>query len=125
MSRDTNVVSMLDVPAMLDLLQQDSQGDDRSGLHCPTAAPFAGVFTCTYHQWFQPYIKRLRHCLLPVSGRRMRLFLHFMLGSRLLSIVIGRFSGGHHVPRADRICQPPGSVCYFQHTRLNNGSGLV
>ena len=110
MSRDTNVISMLDVPAIVDLLQQDSQGNDGSGLHCPMAAPFAGVSTCTYHQWFQPYSKRLRHCLLPVSGRRMRPFLHFMLGSRLPSIVIGRFSGGHHVPRADRTCLRPGSV---------------
>ena len=73
-------------------------------LHCPRTAPSAGVVACTYHHWFWPYSQRKRYCQLPVSGRRMQRFLQFRLGSHQLPIVTGRFSGGHHVPRADMIC---------------------
>ena len=117
MSRDATVASMLDVPTILDLLQQGLQGNGDFDLHCPRAAPSAGVVACTYHHWFQPYSKRRRYCQLPVSGRRMQRFLQFRLGSHQLPIVTGRFSGGQHIPRADRICSHcgPGTLADELH----------
>ena len=34
----------------------------------------------------------------------MQRFLQFRLGSHRLLIVVGRFAGGQHVARADRVC---------------------
>ena len=43
MSSDTSAVSMLVVPAIVELLRQDLQGDNAVDLHCPRAAPSVGV----------------------------------------------------------------------------------
>ena len=40
----------------------------------------------------------------------MQRFLQFRLGSHKLPIVVGRFAGGQHVERADRLCTHCGSV---------------
>ena len=94
----------LDVPAIVQRLQEHMQGVNDFGLYCPRAPPSVGVVSCTYHQWFRPYSKRRRYCQLPVSGRRMQRFLQFRLASHTLPIVSGRFAGGQHVSRPDRIC---------------------
>ena len=104
MCLDSGVACIHDVPAIVELLQRHLQGVNAFGLYCPRAAPSAGVVSCTYHQWFRPYSKHRRYCQLPVSGRRMQRFLQFRLASHGLPIVTGRFSGGRHVARADRVC---------------------
>ena len=48
--------------------------------------------------------------LFPVSGRRMQRFLQFRLGSHQLPVVLGRFAGGQHVARANRVCTHCGGV---------------
>ena len=40
----------------------------------------------------------------------MQRFLQFRLGSHQLPIVLGRFAGGQHVARANRVCTHCGSV---------------
>ena len=117
MSCDAFAVSAVDVPAVVELLQRHLQGDNAFDLYCPRAAPTVGVVRCTYHQWFRPYSKRRRYCQLPVSGRRMQRFLQFRLSSHSLPIAVGRFAGGHHVARADRICSHcgPGSLADELH----------
>ena len=47
---------------------------------------------------------------LPVSGRHMQRFLQFRLGSHQLPVVLGRFAGGQHVARANRLCTHCGGV---------------
>ena len=88
----------------MELSQGHLQGPHDFALHSPRSAPSRGVVSCTYHQWFQPYSRCRRYCQLPVSGRRMRRFLRFRLGCHALPIVAGRFAGGQHVDRADRLC---------------------
>ena len=107
---DSGVACIHDVPAIVELLQRHLHGVNTFGLHCPRAAPSAGVVSCTYHQWFRPYSKRRRYCQLPVSGRRMQRFLQFRLASHGLPIVTGRFSGGQRVARADRVCHHCGGT---------------
>jgi len=117
MSCDAFTVSTIDVSAVTELLQQHLQGDNAFDLYCPRAAPTVGVVSCTYHQWFRPYSKRRRYCQLPVSGRRMQRLLQFRLSSHSLPIVTGRFAGGQHVARVDRVCSHcgPGSLADELH----------
>ena len=117
MSRDTATISMLDVPAIMELLLQDLQGGNAFELHCPRAAPSVGVVSCTYHQWFRPYSRRRRSCHLPVSGNCRHRLLQFRLGSHTLPIVTGWFVGGQHVDRASSICSHcgPGSLADELH----------
>ena len=117
MSCDAFAVSAVDVPAVMELLQQHLQGNNAFHLYCPRAAPTVGVVSCTYHQWFRPYSKHRRYCQLPVSGRRMQRFLQFRLSSHSLPIAMGRFAGGQHVARADRLCSHcgPGSLADELH----------
>ena len=51
----------------------------------------------------------------------MQCFLQFRLGSHQLPIVTGRYSGGHHVPRVDRICSHcgPGTLADELHVVLH------
>ena len=79
-------------------------------LHCPRAAPTVGIVACTYHHWFEPFSRHRRFFQLPVSGRRMQRFLQFRLASHKLPIVVGRFAGGQHVARANRVCTHCGGV---------------
>ena len=110
MSQDVAAVSRLDVTAIMDLLQGSLQSANASEVVCPRVAPSAGVVSCTYHQWFLPFSKRRRYCQLPVSGRRMQRFLQFRLGSHSLPIATGRFAGGQHLVRSDRVCSHCGGV---------------
>lgn len=116
MSNDSGVASVLDVSAIMKLLDTNLQGVNDFHLYCPRVAPTVGVVSCTYHHWFQPYSRRRRYCHLPVSGRRMQRFLQFRLSSHSLPIVTGRFAG-QHVPRADRLCShcANGSVADEMH----------
>ena len=104
MSQDIASTSQLDVASIMDLLQDSLQHVTAPDLGCPRVAPSVGVVSCTYHQWFMPFSKHKRYCQLPVSGRRMRRFLQFRLGSHSLPIATGRFAGGRHLARADRVC---------------------
>ena len=79
--------------AISEALRAHLRGTHSYALHCPRAAPSAGVVSCTYHHWFKPFSQRRRYCQLPVSGRRMQRFLQFRLGSHNLPIVAGRFQG--------------------------------
>ena len=112
MPHDSSVVPdiIMEVTAIIEALREHLRGTHSHALHCPTAAPSAGVVSCTYHHWFRPYSKHRRYCQLPVSGRRMQRFLQFRLGSHNLPIVAGRFSGDQHVARADRACTHCGGV---------------
>ena len=80
MSRTTAVAAMLDVDAIMELLEGQLQGSHDVALHCPRSAPSRGIVSCSYHQWFQPYSKHRRYCQRPVSGRRLQCFLRFRLG---------------------------------------------
>ena len=84
----------MEVAAIVEAMRERLRGTHGYALHCPRAAPSAGVVSCTYHHWFKPFSKRRRYCQLSVSGRRMQRFLQFRLGSHNLPIVAGRFSGG-------------------------------
>ena len=98
MPHDSDVVPIMEVAAVIAALREHLRGTHSHALHCPRAAPSAGVVSCTYHHWFRPFSKHRRYCQLPVSGRRMQQFLKFRLGSHNLPIVDGRFSGEQHVP---------------------------
>lgn len=104
MPRDRGVIPVMEVAAIVEALREHLRGTHSYALHCPRAAPSAGVVSCTYHHWFRSFSKRRRYCQLPVSGRRMQRFLQFKLGSHNLPIVAGRFSGDQHVARTDRVC---------------------
>ena len=104
MPRDRGVIPVMEVAAIIEALREHLRGTHSYALHCPRAAPSAGVVSCTYHHWFRPFSKRRRYCQLPVSGRRMQRFLQFRLGSHNLPVVAGRFSGDQHVARTDRVC---------------------
>ena len=110
MSQDFTTVSRLDVTAVMELLHSSLQDVYDSELGCPRVAPSVGVVTCTYRRWFLPFSRRRRYCQLPVSARRMHLFLQFRLGSHSLPIATGRIAGGHHLPRSDRVCSRCGGV---------------
>ncbi|DBB02950.1 TPA: hypothetical protein ACH3X1_013546 [Trebouxia sp. C0004] len=103
-------VPVLEVGTIIEALRQHLGGTHDYALHCPRAAPSAGVVACTYHQWFRPFSRHRRYCQLPVSGRRMQRFLQFRLGSHQPPIVLGRFAGAQHVARANRVCAHCGSV---------------
>ena len=109
MPRDRDVVPVMEVAAIIEALHEHLRGTHSYALHCPRAAPSAGVVSCTYHHWLRPFSKRRRCCQLPVSGRHMQRFLQFRLGSHNLPTVAGRFSGDQHVARTDRVCTH--SVC--------------
>ena len=98
------VVPDMEVAAIVEALRQHLGGTHDYALHCLRAAPTCGVVACTYHHWFRPFSKHRRYCQLPVSGRRIQRFLQFRLGSHRLPIVVGRFAGGQHVARADKVC---------------------
>lgn len=110
MSQDFTTVSRLDATTVMELLHGSLQNVDDSELGCPWVAPSAGIVTCTYRQWFLPFSKHRRYCQLPVSARRMQRFLQFRLGSRSLPIATGRFAGGHHLLRSDRVCSHCGGA---------------
>lgn len=110
MPHDSSVVPVMEVDALVDALRAHLHGTPDYGMYCPRAAPSTGVVSCTYHHWFKPFSKRRRYCQLPVSGRRMQRFLQFRLGSHSLPIVAGRFAGGQHVARTDRVCTHCGGV---------------
>ncbi len=103
-------VPILEVSTIIEAPHQHLGGTHDYALHCPRAAPSVGVVACTYHHWFRPFSRHRRYCQLPVSGRRMQRFLQFRLGSHQLPIVLGRFAGGQHVARANRVCTHCGSV---------------
>ena len=110
MPRDSDVVPVMEVAAIIKALREHLQGTHSHALHCPRAAPSVGVVSCTYYNWFRPFSKRRRYCQLPVSGRHMQRFLQVRLGSHNLPIVAGRFSGDQHVARADRVCTHCGGI---------------
>ena len=103
-------VPILEVSTIIEALRQHLGGTHDYALHCPRAAPSVGVVACTYHHWFRPFSRHRRYCQLPVSNTRMQRFLQFRLGSHQLPIVLGRFAGGQHVARANRVCTHCGSV---------------
>ena len=107
---DSDVVPIMEVAAVIEALREHLGGTHSHALHCPGAAPSAGVVSCTYHHWFRPFSKRRRYCQLPVSGRRMQRFLQFRLASHNLPIVAGRFSGDQHVASTDRVCTHCGGI---------------
>ena len=97
--------SVHDVSVIIELLQQHLQGTHAYEVHCP--------FDWYCELYLLTLVKALQQdkaslvtvpCQLPVSGRPMQRFLKFRLASHGLSIVTGRFSGGQHVDRANRIC---------------------
>ena len=47
MPHDSSVVPVMEVTAIEALCEHHSHA-----LHCPRAAPSAGVVSCTYHCWF-------------------------------------------------------------------------
>ena len=93
MPRDSDVVPVMEVAAIIEALREHLRGTHSYALHCPRAAPSVGVVSYTYHHWFKPFSKRRRYCQLPVSGRRMQWFLQFRLGSHNLPVITGRFQG--------------------------------
>ena len=92
MPHDSGVIPIMEVDAMIEALNRQLQGTHSHTLHCPRAAPSAGVVSCTL---------RRRYCQLPVSGRRLQRFLQFRLGSHNLPVVAGWFCC---IARADRVC---------------------
>ena len=50
---DSNIVPLLEVAAIVKTLHQHLWGAHDYALHCPRAAPFDGVVSCTYHHWSQ------------------------------------------------------------------------
>ncbi len=99
-----DIIPVLEVDTVVEALRQRLHGTHDFELHCPRAARTVGVVSCTYHHWFRSFSKRRRYCQLPVSGGRMKRFLHIRLASHKLPIVTGRFAGGQHVARAARVC---------------------
>ena len=110
MPRDSDVVPIMEVAPITEALREHLCGTHSHALHCPRAAPSAGVVSCIYPHWFRPFSKRRRYCQLPVSGRRMQHFLQFRLASQNLPIVAGRFSGDQHVARSVRVCTHCGGI---------------
>ena len=100
MQSDSGVVPVMEVDAIIDSKALREQLNSHAP-HCPRAAPFTGIVSCTYHQWLNPFSKRRRYCQISVSGRRMQSFLQFRLGSHNLPVVAGPFCG---IARADRVC---------------------
>ena len=50
---DSNIVPLVEVAAIVKTLHQHLWGADDYALHCPRAAPFHGVVSCTYLHWSQ------------------------------------------------------------------------
>ena len=84
-------VPILEVGTIVEAMRQHLGGTHDYALHCPRAAPPVGVVACTYHHWLRTFGQHRRYCQLPVSGRRMRQFLQFRLGSHQLPMVLKRF----------------------------------
>jgi len=78
----SDVVPAMEIATTLEALRHYLGSTRDYAVHCSRAAPTAGVVACTYHHWCKPFSKHRRYCQLPVSGRRMRRFLQFRLGSR-------------------------------------------
>ncbi len=110
MPHESDVVPAMEVAAVVEALRQHLRGTHDYALHCPRAASNAGVVICTYRHWFKPFSKHRRYCQLPVSGARVQRFLQFRLASHKLPIVVGRFVGGQHVARANRVCTHCGGM---------------
>ena len=90
-------------------------------LHCPGAAPSAGVVSCNYHQWTPSVGGTVNYLFLvaAVSGshRRMQRLLQFRLGSHNLPVVAaaGRFCG---IARADRVCTHYGGIAVADELQM-------
>ena len=104
MPHDSDVVPVIDVKVALDGLQSHLQVSVDHSLYCPRAAPSVGVLACTYEQWFKPMSSSRGYYHLPASGKRMRRFLQFRLGSHGLPVVVSCLSGDGHLDGADRVC---------------------
>lgn len=63
----------------------------------PRTAPSESIMLCTYHDWFLPNIGSSCFYAIPMSARRMKLFLGFRLGTHKLPIYMGRQSGVQRV----------------------------
>ena len=85
----------MEVTAIIEALREHLRGTHIYALHCPRAAPSAGVVSCTYHHWCKPFSKRRLYCQLPVSGRRMQRFLQFRLGSHNRLLLLVGFQGNN------------------------------
>jgi len=81
----------------VEALHQHLWGSHDYALHCPRAAPFAGVLSCTYHHWSKPFSRNRRYCQLPVSGGRMQRFVQVRLGSAYCCWPFGRWSAWAHI----------------------------
>ena len=112
-------VPVVEIGTIVEALRQHLGSTHDYALHCPRAAPYIGVVACTYHHWFRPFSQHKRYCQQPVSGRRMQRFLQFRLGSHQLPIVLGRFAGGQHVARANRVCTHCGGVAVADELHMN------
>ena len=67
----------------------------------PTHSAHQDAKLCTWHNWFRPSNTSNPYFLLPVSGKRMKRFLHVRLSCHSLPIETGR----HHrppIPRSSR-----------------------
>ena len=118
MPRDSDVVPIMEVAAVIEALREHLCGTHSHALHCPRAAPSAGIVSCTCHHWFRPFSKRRQYCQLPVSGRRMQQFLQLRLASHNLPIVAGRFSGDQHVAKTDRVCTHCGGIAVAEELHM-------
>ena len=56
MPSDSGVIPIMEVDAIIEALCKHLQGIRTAShaLHCPRAAPSAGIVSCTYHHWFRP-----------------------------------------------------------------------
>ena len=106
------------VGTIVKALRQHLGGTHDYALHCRRTAPSVGVVVCTYHHWFESSSQRF--CQLPVSGRRMKQFLQFRLGSHQLPKVLGGFAGGQHVARANMVCTHCGSVAVADELHMTS-----
>jgi len=75
----------------VEALHQHLWGSHDYALHCPRAAPFARVVSCTYHHWSKPFSRNRRYCQLPVPGGRMQRFVQVRLGSAYCCWPFGRW----------------------------------
>ena len=100
---DCNRPHPIDVDGFRTVLNQ-SQNQMWHGLHTsPRLGPSLGIQRCTYLRWFARlgHISKDRLLFLPVSVRRMRIFIRFRLGLHDLPIVTGRW---RNIPRHERRC---------------------
>ena len=57
MHHDSNVVPIMEVAAVFEIMREHLRDTHSHALHCPRAAPSAGVNSCTHHHWFRPFSK--------------------------------------------------------------------